>query len=237
MTTPPTDEPPEHVQDQASAVARYLAQRTIPSPPFRLVSRGLARAVTMAPGLWPLLRRPTQRIWNRIGHEWDRNIKPDNADHTAPLAAACEQIHPAPEQILELGTGTGAGARMLAVSFPQAHITAADLAATMIAAAQANTPADLTDRVTFTVADASALPYPNAAFDLVVYLNLPPFAAELARILSPGGHAIIADSFGPDTPSYIPPGTLRRSFARHGLHMTATGQAQAGTFLIAQASS
>jgi ubiquinone/menaquinone biosynthesis C-methylase UbiE len=104
----------------------------------------------------------------------------------------------------------------------------------MIAAAQANTPDDLTGRLTFTVADASSLPYPDAAFDLVVYLNLPPFTAELARVLRPGGHAIIADSFGPDTPSYLPPRTLWRSLGRHGLETIATGEAQAGTFLLAQ---
>ncbi len=236
MTPPPPTTPPTPATDQARAVEQYLAQRTLPSPPFRLASRAFARAILAAPGLWPLLRRPTKRVWNRIGSTWEQNINPDACDHTAPLAAACEQIEPEPQQILELGTGTGAGARLLAKRFPQARITAADLATTMIATAQANTPDDLTDRLTFTVADASSLPYPDAAFDLVVYLNLPPFTAELARVLRPGGHTIIADSFGPDTPSHLPERTLRRSLQRHALHTIATGQAQAGTYLIARAS-
>ncbi len=218
----------------AEAVEDYLSQRVMPSPPFRLASRGVAWAIVTAPGLWPLLRRPTQRIWDRVGSEWDQNIKPDSLDHTAPLAAACEQIRPAPHAILELGTGTGAGARLLAARFPQAEIVGADLAETMIAAARTNTPADLAGRLTFTVADAASLSYRDAAFDLVVYLNIPPFIGQLARVLRPGGHVIIANSFGAGTPSYVPERTLRRGLQRHGLHTIATGTAHAGTFLVAR---
>jgi ubiquinone/menaquinone biosynthesis C-methylase UbiE len=176
-----------------------------------------------------------QRIWNRVGSKWDENIKPDSADHTAPLAAACDRIEPEPRAILELGTGTGAGARMLARRFPAAKIVGVDLAETMIAAARANTPPDLTDRLSFSVADAASLAYPEATFDLVVHLNIPPFfIGVVARVLRPGGHVIVADSFGPATPSHVPEHTLQQSFGRRGLDVIATGQAEAGTFLIAR---
>jgi ubiquinone/menaquinone biosynthesis C-methylase UbiE len=169
-----------------------------------------------------------------MGSEWDEKIKPDSADHTAPLAAACERIEPAPGTILELGTGTGAGARVLAKCFPQAKIVGADLAEAMITVARANTPTDLADRLSFTVADAASLTYPEATFDLVVHLNIPPFIDEVTRVLRPGGHVIVADSFGAATPSHVPEHTLRRSFKRHGLNVIATGHAQAGTFLLAR---
>lgn len=230
MKSPPDSEPPK---DQDRAVEHYLSQRVMPSRPFRLSSQGVAWLMVRAPGLWPLLRRPAQRIWNRLGSEWDENIKPDSADHIAPLAAACDRIEPPPRAILELGTGTGAGARMLAGRFPEAKIIGVDLAETMIAAARANTPPNLTDRLSFTVADAASLAYPAATFDLVVHLNIPPFIDVVARVLRPGGHVIVADSFGPATPSYVSKRTLRQSFERRGLDIIATGQAEAGTFLIA----
>jgi SAM-dependent methyltransferase len=221
-------------EDQSRVVERYLAQRVVPSLPIRLASRGAVWLIVKAPGLWPLLRRPAHRAWNRIGSEWDQNIKPDSADHTAPLAAACDRIEPEPRTILELGTGSGAGARMLAKRFPEADVTGIDLAETMIAAARANTPPELTDRLSFKVGDAASLTYLKDMFDLVVHLNIPPFVGVVARVLRPGGYVIVADSFGPGTPSHVRVRTLRRSFARHGLDVVARGQAQAGTFLIAR---
>ncbi len=221
-------------EDQSQAVERYLSQRVIPSLPVRLSSRGISWLMVSAPRLWPLLRLPARRVWNRMGRGWDEQIKPDSADHIAPLVAACDQIEPAPRAILELGTGTGAGARMLARRFPEATVVGIDLAETMIAAARANTPADLTDRLSFAVADAASLTYPENTFDLVVHLNIPPFVGVVARVLRSGGHIIVADSFGPATPSHVHEPTLRHRLERRGLDVVATGQVQAGTFLIAR---
>jgi SAM-dependent methyltransferase len=229
---PPTGS--QSQEDQTRELERYLSQRVIPSSLIRFSSRGGVWLMVKAPALWPLLRRPTRRVWNRLGREWDENIKPDSADHIAPLAAACDLIDPEPRTVLEVGTGTGAGARMLVTRFPEARVVGVDLAETMIAAAQANTPPEFADRLSFAVADASSLTYPDATFDLVVHLNIPPFVGAVSRVLRPGGHVIVADSFGPATPSHVSVNTLRRGFARCGLNVVAVGRAQAGTFLIAR---
>ena len=48
---------------------------------------------------------------------------------------------------------------------------------------------------------------------------MPPFFAEIARVLRPGGHAVIAASIGPATPFYTPESVLRRGFERRGMEV------------------
>ena len=88
--------------------------------------------------------------------------------------------------MLDLGTGTGAVARLVAARFPEAEIVGADLSAEMIDQARR-----LTDsaRVTYQVADAQKLPFADGSFDLVTLGNMIPFFDELARVLASGGRS------------------------------------------------
>jgi SAM-dependent methyltransferase len=210
------------------------AQRDLPPLPLRLLGRALSAAITHAPWLWPLLRRPTRRFWERSAAHWDDRIDPDRPEHLAPLAAACARLEVEPRTILELGTGTGAGVLMLARRFPQAEVRAVDLSDAMVSAAQAKLPAELADRVRFEVADAASLPYDDGSFDLVAQINLPTYFDETARVLRPDGHVIVASSLGPATPYYTPEPVLARRFARHGLRALAVDSAGAGTYFLAR---
>ncbi len=214
-----------------------LADQERPAPPLRLrlLGQAISIGVARAPAVWPLLRGSTRRFWERSAATWGERIDPDRPEHLAPLAAACDRLGSEPERILELGTGTGAGARMLARRFAGARVDAVDLAPTMVQAATARS-ADLGDRVHFTVADAASLPYDDNAFDLVAQLNLPVFPAEVARVLRPGGHIVVASSLGPATPYYTPERLLRRRLAKLGFEHVATGQAGGGTYLVARRS-
>src|SRR5438132_9772994 len=107
--------------------AETTARRDLPPLRLRLLGQGLSLTIARAPGLWPLLRRPTRRFWERSAAQWDERIDPDRPEHLAPLAAACARLEAQPQKILELGTGTGAGALMLARRFPQAEVRAVDL--------------------------------------------------------------------------------------------------------------
>jgi ubiquinone/menaquinone biosynthesis C-methylase UbiE len=60
------------------------------------------------------------------------------------------------------------------------------------------------ERVGYVVADASALPFPDGAFDLVTLNNMIPFFDELARVTAPGGNVAIAYSRGRQTPIWVP---------------------------------
>lgn len=211
----------------------YTAPRTIPRWTVRLSGKLGTILIVSAPALWPLARRPARKIWNRMAGSWDAGIQPDSADHLAPLTAACHTIH-SPARILEVGTGTGAGALFLARRYPDATVVGVDLAASMVEAALRKRPASLESRVEFMTADAAALPFDPASFDLVVQLNVPPFVEALARVLRPNGHLVIADSLGPATPSHVPEKALDPRLRRHGLRQVSAGRAGAGSYVVAQ---
>jgi ubiquinone/menaquinone biosynthesis C-methylase UbiE len=209
-------------------------ERELPPLPVRLLGQAISLLIARVPAAWPLLRRATRRFWDRGAASWDERIKPDRPEHLAPLLAACDHLMAEPARILELGTGTGAGATTLAERFPAAQVFAVDISEGMVAAARAKLPDELADRVQFTVADASSLPFGDGQFELIVQLNMPAFFDETARVLAPGGYVIVASSLGADTPYYTPNGLLRRRFARRGLEEIAAGTAAAGTFFIAR---
>ncbi|MFC5142715.1 class I SAM-dependent methyltransferase [Actinomycetospora rhizophila] len=94
-----------------------------------------------------------------------------------------------PVRVLELAAGTGAVTRELVAACPDAEITATDLNPAMVELAASRVPGP-----TWEVADAMALPFPDAAVDHVVcgfgvmFLPDRPAAyAEVARVLAPGG--------------------------------------------------
>jgi ubiquinone/menaquinone biosynthesis C-methylase UbiE len=205
-----------------------------PPLPLRLVGQTVSLAIARAPGSWPLLRRATRRFWDRNAAHWDQRIRPERAEHLAPLSAACDRLDAEPRAILELGTGTGAGALMLAERFAHAEITAVDISEAMVAVARAKLPPGLGNRVRFSVADAASLPYEDGRFDLVVQLNMPAYVDETARVLAPGGYVILASSLGAATPYYTPGRLLRRRFATRGLDAIAAGGAGVGTYFLAQ---
>jgi SAM-dependent methyltransferase len=209
-------------------------QANVPPRRLRVAGKLLSALVTRAPFLWPLLRRPTKRFWERNAGGWDERTESERPERLAPLLAGCEHLDTEPAQILELGTGTGSGAIALARRYPQAEVVGVDLADAMVAAAEAKLPAELRGRVRFRVADASELPFEDRAFDLVVQLNLPAYFGETARVLRPGGHVVVASSLGRATPYFTPDAVLRRGFGRRGIEIVATGTAAAGTYFVAR---
>jgi ubiquinone/menaquinone biosynthesis C-methylase UbiE len=97
----------------------------------------------------------------------------------------------APRRILETAAGTGIVTAALARALPEAEIVATDLNADMLRVAAANLASA---RVTFTPADAQALPFPDSGFDLVVcqfgamfFPDRVGAYREARRVLRPGG--------------------------------------------------
>jgi malonyl-CoA O-methyltransferase len=201
---------------------------------MRLLGQGLSLAIARVPALWPLLRGPTRRFWERSAGSWDERIRPDRSEHLAALAAACDGLERDPEAILELGTGTGAGAQMLARRFPAARVLALDISPAMIEAARAKLPVELAARVDFDIADAASIPPDDGSLDLVAQLNVPVYLDEVARVLRPGGYLIVASSLGPATPYHTPDGVLARLCRRRGLERIRGGAADGGTYFLAR---
>jgi ubiquinone/menaquinone biosynthesis C-methylase UbiE len=187
-------------------------------------------AIARFPSSWRLFRGFIERFFDRAAPEWHTRIA--GPDRMAPLAAALERAGAEPSRILDLGTGTGAGATWLAGRFPAARIAGVDVSPGMIEVARRELPAELADRVEFAVADATALPYPDGEFDLITQVSVPAFFAGTARVLARGGHLVVVSSIGPRTPAHTPPSLLRRGFERQGLEWVAEGGAGAGTYYV-----
>jgi ubiquinone/menaquinone biosynthesis C-methylase UbiE len=198
----------------------------------RVVGRMLNRLVVRAPWAWPLVRAPMRRFFERAAPGWDRRTGAGSVDHLAPLASALLHVKPAPERALEVGTGTGEGALLIAREFPQASVRGIDLSEEMIRAATQKVGLDPEGRIAFRVADAADLPYEDESFDLVTHLNMPPFIAEVERVLRPGGQVVVASSWGSATPFYTPKAVLDWAFAKRGIEPDAAGEAGAGTFWV-----
>jgi ubiquinone/menaquinone biosynthesis C-methylase UbiE len=190
----------------------------------------MTRLVARFPATWPLLRGPTRRFFDRIAPNWDARTA--HPQRLAPLEEAVDGVDGQPVRVLDLGTGTGNAATWLAERFPDAEVIGVDIADRMIATARAKLPTELRRRVEFDVADASALPFADGEFDLVVQVSAPAFFAETARVLAPGGHLIVVSSRGTGTPFHTPVELLRRGFEREGLTWLAQGAAGPGTYYL-----
>jgi malonyl-CoA O-methyltransferase len=153
-----------------------------------------------------MFRTPLRRLFDTMASGWDNRMGPEGL---IPLGAALDTLPDPPRRVLDLGTGTGRAARVVAKRFPAAEVVGLDLSPEMIENANELLPSELAGRVRFQAGDASALALGDESFDLVVLMNMIPFFEELARVTAPGGRVVFAFSFGADTPIYVPPKTLR----------------------------
>jgi ubiquinone/menaquinone biosynthesis C-methylase UbiE len=102
-----------------------------------------------------------------------------------------------------LDVGTGAGALALAFAPLVAEVVGVDREAALLDRARKRAPAN----VTFVEADATALPFPDGAFDLagtlrtLHHVHRPELAmAELTRVVRPGGRLLVIDQLAPLDP-------------------------------------
>jgi ubiquinone/menaquinone biosynthesis C-methylase UbiE len=126
---------------------------------------------------------------------YDRHLGPmlfepyalDMAERVARLA---------PKRILEIAAGTGIVTRALARALPTVPIVATDLNQPMLDHAAARISARM---ITWRQADAQALPFDDAEFDVVVcqfgvmfFPDKTKAFSEARRVLAPGGHFLFS---------------------------------------------
>jgi len=202
-------------------------------PVLRRLARLINDAAVRAPWLWPLLRRPVRRFFDSVAADWDVRFAAEPG-RMAPLTAALAAIEREPRGVLEVGTGTGAGAFLIADRFDAAQVLAIDIAPEMIEVARRKASSEAHARIRFEVADVVALGREGERFDLVAMFNMPPFFDAVARLVAPGGYVACASARGPRTPFYTPEATLRRGFERRGFRTVAAGDAGEGTYYLAE---
>ena len=118
------------------------------------------------------------------------------------------------KSLLDVGCGIGGPARMLAADF-DCQVTGLDLTEEFIrTATQLSELLGLSDKTNFVVGNALALPFEDAAFDVVwtqhVQMNIPDkqrFYGEITRVLKPNGTFLFYDIFrtGQVSPTYPMP--------------------------------
>jgi ubiquinone/menaquinone biosynthesis C-methylase UbiE len=118
--------------------------------------------------------------------------------HTKVIADVVAADLPDGARLLDVGTGPGRIPRALAAARPGWTVEAVDLDPAMIDYGRQRDP---DGRVTFTVGDVAALPYPDGSFDLVLtslsqhhWTNVEGALGELRRVLRPGGRLWIYDA-------------------------------------------
>src|ERR1700743_491916 len=148
--------------------------------------------------------RDAKTFSGSIPEHYDSGLGPlvfvDYADDIARRAAALE-----PARVLETAAGTGIVSRRLRDRLPGAsYLISTDLPPGMLEIAQRKF--EVEERVVFRQADATALPFDDASFDVVVcqfgvmfYPDKDKSYREVHRVLAPGGHYLFSVW---DTPRY-----------------------------------
>jgi malonyl-CoA O-methyltransferase len=147
-------------------------------------------------------RRAVARAFHRASGGYDAAAELQQRVR-AELLGRLEELQVTPQAVLDLGAGTGQGARALKRRYPGATVVAVDIATGMLE--QARAQSRWLRRFERVRADAYALPFAAGAFDLVFSNlmlqwcdDLDAVFAEIARVLKPGG-LLSFSTFGPGT--------------------------------------
>lgn len=152
-----------------------------------------------------------------------------SAPPLTPLAAAALHVG-VPERALVLQCGEGEAALFLAREFPQARVRGIDRSQQAIRRAAARVGLDPEGRVAFKLGSPRAIPFPDDHFDLLAAIDTRPNPKEIARVLRPGGHLILASSQTAQTS--LSNRLLRWRMERHHLEPIVSDRAGDGSYLL-----
>lgn len=147
-----------------------------------------------------------ERAQAQFGAVAERYVTSPIHAHGSDLQRMIELAQPkSNERALDIATGGGHTA--LAFAPHVATVVASDLTLPMLQAAEAFIRSKGMANVTFERADAEALPFGDAEFDIVTcriaphhFPNPDRFVAEVARVLRPGGRFVLDDNMSPPDP-------------------------------------
>ncbi|MBC6957557.1 MAG: methyltransferase domain-containing protein [Anaerolineae bacterium] len=140
---------------------------------------------------------------DRFSRFAERYVQASQLGATAEPAKLVAMAAPQPADRL-LDVATGGGHTALAFAPHVGHVVASDLALGMLNAARSYAQQKGAD-IAFTAADAEALPFRDASFDIVScriaqhhFPNVFKFMQECARLLRPGGRLVMQDQVTPE---------------------------------------
>jgi SAM-dependent methyltransferase len=142
---------------------------------------------------WDSSRRDKVReLFDGMAADWTSRATPERE---ASILDALDRGGFAGDTVIELGSGTGLGTGHLIERFDD--VIALDLSMAML-----HHQPDFAPKVQ---ADASMLPFPDDAADLLVLVNMLLFPAEVDRVLRPGGGLLWINTLGHETPIHLSP--------------------------------
>lgn len=150
-----------------------------------------------------------QEFFDRAAGEWDARVATDDFMRRLRSEVAGLEVEP-DETVLDLGCGTGNLTVVLLRECLSAHghVLALDFSPVMLRHARAKVGPD--SRVSWLEADAAAVPAPDHGVDRVICFSTWPHfpepaavAAEMARVLKPGGRLDVLHVDGRDTINHI----------------------------------
>lgn len=150
-----------------------------------------------------------------------------------PLAAAVLRVGE-PERLLEVECGEGEATLFLAREFPRARVRGVDRSAAAVRSATGRVGLDPEGRIAFKLGKPSALPFPPDHFDLAVFVDAAPAAAETARVLRPGGYLVLVQTGAGSAPGGFRGWLAQRGLARRGFEQVASEAAGDGSFSVAR---
>jgi SAM-dependent methyltransferase len=195
------------------------------------VSLGLTAPWVFGSPWW--VRRGIAR-YRRLAARYDSQVITQTPGYSAPFDAVLGHLGDVAGRVLDVSTGTGAVALVLAGRFPRAEVHACDVSVDMLKVAQQKAAAAGLS-ITWHRAESTRLPFPDASFDLVFLQNAPLVPAELARVARPGGRVVLCYTKGGAMPAF-----LERRLARRleGLHVpvVTVGRVRGGLYIVARRS-
>jgi SAM-dependent methyltransferase len=185
--------PPLRRGKQSRRLQSAIATKAARPPAPRLAFRAIAGVV--GSGFEVAMPGQASEFVGDIPAHYDAELGPNIFEgYAADMAARAKAF--APTRTLELAAGTGIVSRKLRDALT-GELVVTDLNAPMLDVARGKFRAD--EEVRFEVANAMALPFPDAAFDLVVcqfgVMFFPDKTAsyrEALRVLKPGGRYLLS---------------------------------------------
>jgi SAM-dependent methyltransferase len=205
----------EQLSDHAST--REPDRFAGPDHPIRVLTRAVAGGKEWTPAHAARMAD----LFDGLASEWSERV--DDTKLT-PIVDALERGGvPLDARWLEVGTGTGAGARVLADR--ATSIVATDISAEMLHQASSGT-------VPLMRSDAASLPVREGAVDAMLLVNMLLFPAEIDRVVQRRGVVVWVNSLGDQTPIHLPPGDVLDALP--GTWRGLTARAGTGFWLVAR---
>ena len=137
-------------------------------------------------------RKKVRELFDGMAADWSSRATPERE---ASILDALDRGGLAGGTVIELGSGTGLGTGHLIERFDD--LIAFDLSMQML-----RHQPNLAPKVQ---ADASMLPFPDGAADLLVLVNMLLFPAEVDRVVRLGGGLLWINTLGHETPIHLSP--------------------------------